>query len=66
MRTILTLHKRRSPDAKGLEHKQSHTSLVNDVGTVRFVFIQVGEAIRRFAGVNSATMSVTWRVSPRG
>jgi len=51
MRTILTLHKRRSPDARGLEHKQSHTSLVNDGGTVRFVFIQVGEAIRRFGAV---------------
>ena len=48
-RTILVLHERRSPDARGLETKQRHPSLVNDVGTVRVVFIQVGEAIRRFA-----------------
>lgn len=49
-RTILVLHERRSPDARGLETKQRHPSLVNDVGTVRFVFIQVGEAIRLLAG----------------
>jgi hypothetical protein len=47
MRTIPALHKSQSPDARGLETKQRHASLVNDGGTVRFVFIQVGEAIRR-------------------
>jgi hypothetical protein len=54
MRTIPALRERQSPDARGLETKQRQTSLVNDAGTVRFVFIQVGEAIRRFAGVRAS------------
>ena len=47
-RTIPVLRERQSSEAQGLETKQRHASLVNDGGTVRFVFIQVGEAIRRF------------------
>ena len=52
MRTIPVLRERQSSEAQGLETKQRHASLVNDGGTVRFVFIQVGEAIRRFGGLH--------------
>ena len=55
MRTIPALRERQSSDAEGLETKQRHASLVNDGGTVRLVFIQVGEAIRLFGASFSAS-----------
>jgi hypothetical protein len=51
--TILTLHKDGPRTPEGL--KQTKPTSLADAGSVRFVFIQVGEAIRRFGGYSQTT-----------